>query len=71
LSGGRDSLHLDGAVSSASKFCGLARHNRGLVGTEMGELGRRSRKSDTNMIVSVRSPENWTTDHNIGHDALI
>jgi hypothetical protein len=34
LSGGRDNLHLGGAVSSASNFCGLARDNRGLVGTE-------------------------------------
>ena len=35
-------FNLGGAVSSASNFCGLARHNRGLVGTEMGELGRPS-----------------------------
>jgi hypothetical protein len=37
-------FNLGGAVSSASNFCGLARHNRGLVGTEMGELGRPHRR---------------------------
>ena len=40
LYGGRDDLHLGGAVSPAANFRGLAGHHRELVSAEISELGR-------------------------------
>ena len=37
--GGRDNLHLGGAVSPTADFRGLAGHHRELVSAEIGELG--------------------------------
>jgi hypothetical protein len=40
---GRNNLHLGGTVSPGADLYGLAGYDRGLVGSEMAELGRPNR----------------------------